>query len=103
MAEVSKQKSSFLDKLHYHLYLISFVFAFAGIFTLPKGHEVIEILVILSLSVGVLNYAINRRALLTDSKLLFAIVLTVGLVIIINHYIHGDWPRYGRAFFYLSA
>ena len=103
MTVVSKQKSSFLDKLHYYLYLISFVFAFAGIFTLPKGHEVIEILVILSLSVGVLNYAINRRALLTDSKLLFAIVLTVGLVIIINHYIHGDWPRYGRAFFYLSA
>ncbi len=97
------KKSYLLEKLHFYLYAITFSFVFVGLFTLPKGHEVIEVLVILSLLAGALNYFINKQTLTNMSKLLTCTLLVSGLVILINHSIHGDWDRYGRAFLYMAA
>lgn len=97
------QKSIFLDRLHYYLYIITFSFVFVGLFTLPKGHEIIEILVILSFSFGIINLLVNKNGLIPTSKLWVGILLAGAFVIHVNHYIHGDWDRYGRAFLYLGV
>lgn len=95
------KKSLFLDKLHFYLYSASFVFVFVGLFILPKGHEIIELLVILSLFIGCLNCLINKKALVVVPKLWMSVLCIASLVIFVNHSIHGDWDRYGRAFLYL--
>lgn len=96
------QKSTLLERIHFYLYIITFAFVFVGLFTLPKGHEAIEILVILSFSFGIINLLVNRNGLTRTPILWVGILFAGAFVIHVNHYIHGDWGRYGRAFLYMG-
>ena len=104
MIAVQKSSKSFmlLEKLHLYFYCVTFAFAFIGLFNMPKGHEVMEVLVIVSLSLGILNKLINKQVFLPVPKLWVTILLIAGGVLLANDYLHGDRDRLGRAFLYMA-
>ncbi|BBQ50995.1 O-antigen ligase family protein [Aeromonas jandaei] len=83
----------FLEKTSEYIFAFTMFFAFAGLYASSKGHSYLSILVVTSISLGIINRIFNKErephSNGTTNKLTI-IFLIYGATLVINRLLHGE-------------
>lgn len=91
------------------LSLATLSWVFVGLFTIPKGHEVLKVLVEITAVLALLLFKFKFPALSKNQKRFLLLLAAYGTVVTISYYFHGDAKRIGKSalvfciFYYYSA
>lgn len=80
-------------------YLTTIACVFFALFSLPRGHNYVENMVVVSIFLGFINYLFTKKHNKIDIYLTLSMLL-YGIMLLISASMHGDLIRLSKAFLY---
>lgn len=80
-----------LEKANEYLFAFTMFFAFAGLYASSKGHSYLSLLVVITISLGMMNFIFNKKPIHFDNKNKVAMIFLIyGVALLINKVLHGE-------------
>lgn len=94
-----------IDKFTEYCFALTMFFAFGFLYASARGHSYLSILVVISISLGVINFIYNKKPITLDGGcgFLLKIILMYGVVMVFNRLSHGEDSALVRITLFLTA